>query len=1637
MSFRQKDSSSHMEAITFDSFQPDSSFTLKQSLSSQNGNSRIPSDDLSTGRSSRGHSDSFKNRVLNKLLSRTCLHPRLSLRQQLLLSFGSVSAFSLLLITTVSIYLVKNAGEKVKYESRNIMERTTEEKISRASKIMAETITANLEHLKGLPGLLVETTKDRFIGYPDYPGYEDDTLVPFFDVISGQNKYPLKATSLLPLDWEFKETIITDDNAEEHLNGRKDWFTEEEFVGTSSATIRFQGSCDPRVKDPNSKGYFPNCTKEHNNHLNGGIFHRTSTYNSIYLKASDYATAVLKPLFEAHELVKAVGIYFANHGAGASVEYPALPADGSGYYTSAGCDWLSEPNPLNKSRSIGSPEMVNRCRSSGEDVAIPLYNPLERDWCREQALDPSKVHIYGPYEDAFTEYLLITIGQAVYDRITHEFIACTLADVSVEDMAREIENFKITNSSEISLVKWADATLVASAKWNATKKVTLVDLEPELDQRLFKEMREQITSSLNNSQNGTFLNTVFKSNDKAYACYPVPLPPKIYDPEYLPEFVVIIGLDLLDAFQEVNGLDTAIDTDINEMTRNILIAGFICFAIVILSIILFSLYLTLPIHWMSKVGDDILRNVGAVNKINLESRNDWLRFSPRTEISYLVRLFTHMIKKFSGVGTASLQSYKGMEMKNPFMLQEVFETLYRKRAEEGFKFKYEFDEVSESHLHENYRIHWGSILHSSEGDMMTIDSIYFEDNHLGGIRIFTSPLFWCILITIALPLILTLIAIATFVILGISHRFPHLIRRVVDSFITLEVNSLLPLVKVRANYVTKMIAPSIRDSHLLSRITGWLYFGELQMAKTLTSMDTARAICNFDAEKEESSCFIVLNHSSNVCTCSSKFEVEQTDVSFCFELNESNRGKEKLWWVLKNESQLQDYYAKLTSKNNLTDFDMVQLKELQVSSALSMIQIPLFNHHEAKKSRTAHTHAFFERSGILSGFTGCDNPYDESTFIISEFKTNSHESQCTPKEDVFEPLCNTFYTTAKEIHLNSNNSLYLSPPHFLDSIGNFGQTIILPIQGNDEYVGQASLEFSLARLLETLEEDENPLSGYDFFTLLPKNLHGPGDSFLAPVHKIHGNLHDEEEHSIEEFVLPFDRCEIGSEESCSNLDKFQHIVERMHSGDSESITFQRMSKVGKVESVFWAYAPITLNILSILNHSDISRGVRSTESTIFTLALASPESDLRGAFATVKEDLESAVNFALGFQIFSISIALICVVIISTRVAAFIILPITRLIKLIFKINKSSVNEGLPEDCKGSSDVSKVFDTLERLHTLVRMGNSQFFSGNLQSAYDTLLEALQLFTLLENGKAIGIVNNNLGNVAFFMYRTMTKMKLKKIVGLSIDDVIHQGVNYFECAIKQGEEALAKIYDEEGWSTIYLVFMQQLSNRYFNRALFLLTTKKSHPDPEKAESQGLADLSSARDMDREVIDNGDRHGFKGDRESYFDLLLERIRGIQHLSYLGYDSMWDVEELLEDAHRELNAALLEPGHAMFRHVEPAGQMQRLDQVLILHHLRKDESEMAALVAIRMLVEDDFILADAAQSALKGILFHFSNGFQNLIDPHDSDHVLSKLFEYRKKVAEAMNSETIKKRDVDSLIRSETMKHIKESGSIMELF
>jgi hypothetical protein len=309
------------------------------------------------------------------------------------------------------------------------------------------------------------------------------------------------------------------------------------------------------------------------------------------------------------------------------------------------------------------------------------------------------------------------------------------------------------------------------------------------------------------------------------------------------------------------------------------------------------------------------------------------------------------------------------------------------------------------------------------------------------------------------------------------------------------------------------------------------------------------------------------------------------------------------------------------------------------------------------------------------------------------------------------------------------------------------------------------------------------------------------------------------------------------------------------------------------------------------------------------------------------------------------------------------------------------------QNVRASHETVVLSKTLQTLYRIVKSANIAFFAGDLDYAYTILVDALSLFRRLDNKKAIGIASNNLGNTLLSVYREMKMIKKDEIDGLTINDAISQGISHFHTAIKLGEKAYDEFYEIQGWSPICLNFMQHLANRYFNRGMFLLIVKNDHNDPKEIEKLGMRDLKIADDMDQEIVAFGEDIGWGGSErvDIRFNVNILRIRGYNTLLGLGYDDNdndWGVQELIQDTLGIIKDEYRKSQKSnLFTKMSPSGRLQELEMQLMRYKLHHNDLETAAKIAVRLLVEDEYVFVEAIRQAVKVLIQYIETDDSNV--------------------------------------------------------
>ena len=306
-----------------------------------------------------------------------------------------------------------------------------------------------------------------------------------------------------------------------------------------------------------------------------------------------------------------------------------------------------------------------------------------------------------------------------------------------------------------------------------------------------------------------------------------------------------------------------------------------------------------------------------------------------------------------------------------------------------------------------------------------------------------------------------------------------------------------------------------------------------------------------------------------------------------------------------------------------------------------------------------------------------------------------------------------------------------------------------------------------------------------------------------------------------------------------------------------------------------------------------------------------------------------------------------------------------------------------------------IYGTFEKLYTVIKFSNASFYAGDPVTSYRVLSEALSLFEALKNNKAIGICSNNLGNTMLSIYDQMKKY------GTIIDGfdepryVVQTGLGYIEHAITSAEEELSLLPEDSADRHAYV---QQLANRYFNKAMILYLCRYEGLEESYSDKAGL-NLAHANSFDYEAQKLRESKGLQIEGK-HFDLLLSRSRGLIriHQSGINPTNNYDLQEIFDKMRAMITGNMPAEECAMnqndnslvFMEVGRVGRIQQLEGVKMSYLLnretppQKSDIDCAARIALRMLVEDEYCLSEEQAIALKALtLYCESEGTANLND------------------------------------------------------
>ena len=605
-------------------------------------------------------------------------------------------------------------------------------------------------------------------------------------------------------------------------------------------------------------------------------------------------------------------------------------------------------------------------------------------------------------------------------------------DIANSDLNKFLKVHKIYSQSDVSIIRLSDDTVFGDTRDLAGPYpivVTSTDIISAEDYFKFK-------SNLSMNKNWTtasVVESVIVGASAIYTANVLPIPPRQYDPNYKPEFLIIHAISK-EVFAVTDRVASKIDSQIRWMCRLAFIVGISGVTVIFFVVWYVSRALTQPLLWMEHVAWGIVNHAderaskifGAADAIEPKSSS---KFVPSTEISKLVSEFRVMITGFSGDGASTVAHSDVHEIKNEMTWQSDFQQLYSfsSKASRRKSFRMIYTECAEEEAtgvtdsSTNLSRRDGPLNAETTTQSEEMSIVPAPPKRNSGVNIVTLPgeldkkcvksgfdvrqvhayrssLFWWILVLIALPLVLTNAVICATVSSAIVHTIPSWIILVADKSTSLEIDALISVTALKATEAEMFIHDVVCDLHFMTRLTSWLFFdgisrsdsfsrpeGGTQECRDYTNTtcpfvtDPVRAPCA--CEWEDLNAMQCLNYSEMDARLLQRlnFVGQARDAnnitgdrneSLSFKNGFDHRPNETLWWD--NVDKVPGAEKGSNASGFNTTYDRIR-----VSSAMSIATFPIYNYDtDRNKPRQRVTEVIaFEADGLIVGFSGCNHQY--------------------------------------------------------------------------------------------------------------------------------------------------------------------------------------------------------------------------------------------------------------------------------------------------------------------------------------------------------------------------------------------------------------------------------------------------------------------------------------------------------------------------------------------------------------------------------------------------------------------------------------------------------------------------------------
>ena len=898
---------------------------------------------------------------------------------------------------------------------------------------------------------------------------------------------------------------------------------------------------------------------------------------------------------------------------------------------------------------------------------------------------------------------LFSLLSGLFRHRTGYFIACSSIEIIVDTLFNELSNSIGTNETDLSLVRFDDGRIVTGAGWDRTTTTNDDDNDTAaatstppyvwetgfMDQTTFERMTSivnwdeewdpnEIFELLQAGLSDNYFVDNTGTNRNSFFAYPVPVPPKQYDPMYRPEFLLILSR-FEEVYDVIDSIDESIDDDVSNLIVLTVSIGLIGLTVLTITILCVSMMVTRPLDWMKTITWQIV-NHNDTRTIDIpEPKQSRYQTTTQTETAILVDEFRTMIRGFSGNGASTVaRANRLVEIRNMFSYHDAFASLYS--TPEGSNYdlpafsripdqsglgasQEEVDQKtsgSESHdkeecteLTENdtiserpsiYRaasvdvfppkVNKGlcAVQLSSPSHRSDDDGLLEGDEDKG---IHRSRLFLCIAALIVLPLLLTNIFICGMVAYNISEVLPSWTGDSKSTSLYVEEASLTSTAQLVASYAEAAMVDYMRDLHLITRTSGWLLFGAIARSTSFSDYDAFVQACRGYSPREGPVCPF-----GSPCTCDdAKFSDDR-------ECTLQTRSPQQPYFALQdtdadpltgNRNESSSYPAHSTTADTTSWYTNASdvpgshkgvnasgwettYDRIRVMSALATVLVPIYNNdvEEHDRSHIERTGYFaFEDDGLFIGYAGCEYVFSQSPAFQAAEWNGAHlirPELCPEGKFGYDPRCRGWYETGVKTAMELNQPAYVTEPYEFSVGGLFGGS-----------AGSAIFDPATGKLIGQTLLDFSPtrlvehLSNWSDASVLFTFVIVPGEdeenTLIGPGHSI-----GDDPMAIDDVVLPHDDL------SSANRREFAGITKRMKEAEQGDEYFHRTGPDGVRELIRLSFAPVFARTLKPVAPDDFDRGFSVSNVHLYSIGVASLDETLREPVLAIQERVNSSVT---------------------------------------------------------------------------------------------------------------------------------------------------------------------------------------------------------------------------------------------------------------------------------------------------------------------------------------------------------------------------------------------------------------------------